>query len=61
MSSGLIGRWLAVVVATWLLTFAGARALAADGGPAWVGDYAEARAAARASGKPIFLVFRCER
>ncbi len=59
MSRGLIGRWQAVAVATWLLTVAGVRA--ADDGPAWVGDVAEARAAARASGKPIFLVFRCER
>jgi hypothetical protein len=26
----------------------------------WLHDLAEARAAARASGKPIFVVFRCE-
>jgi hypothetical protein len=32
-----------------------------DGGATWITDYARARAAARASGKPIFLVFRCER
>ena len=32
-----------------------------DEGPKWVTDYARAREVARASGKPIFLVFRCER
>jgi len=32
-----------------------------DKDPAWITDYARAKAAARASGKPIFLVFRCER
>ncbi len=26
----------------------------------WLNDYAEARAEARRTGKPIFLVFRCE-
>ena len=44
--------------AAWL---AGQWAGAADDGPRWINDYAEARATARASGKPIFLVFRCER
>jgi hypothetical protein len=29
-------------------------------GPRWLGSYAEARRAARESGKPIFAVFRCE-
>jgi hypothetical protein len=33
----------------------------AEGGPKWLTDYAAAREAARAAGKPIFLVFRCER
>jgi hypothetical protein len=28
--------------------------------PTWLTDYAAARAAARASGKPVFVVFRCE-
>jgi hypothetical protein len=32
-----------------------------DGGPAWITDYDQARTVARASDKPIFLVFRCER
>jgi hypothetical protein len=40
---------------------AGEPVTAADDGPAWITDFAQARAAARASGKPIFLVFRCER
>ena len=34
---------------------------AADEGPRWLTDYARAREVARAAGKPIFLVFRCER
>ena len=34
---------------------------AADEGPRWITDYARAREVARAAGKPIFLVFRCER
>jgi hypothetical protein len=32
-----------------------------DAEPDWLPDLARARAAARAAGKPIFLVFRCER
>jgi hypothetical protein len=40
------------------LVLAGA---AGAGEPApWLHDLTEARAAARASGKPIFVVFRCE-
>ena len=27
----------------------------------WIYDYAEGRAAAKKSGKPMFVVFRCER
>jgi hypothetical protein len=34
---------------------------AADDEPDWLPDLARAKAAARAAGKPIFLVFRCER
>jgi hypothetical protein len=34
---------------------------AADEGPRWQTDYTRAREIARAAGKPIFLVFRCER
>jgi hypothetical protein len=33
---------------------------AAEPPPRWLHDLGEARAAARASGKPIFVVFRCE-
>jgi hypothetical protein len=33
----------------------------ADAEPDWLPDLARAKAAARAAGKPIFLVFRCER
>ena len=50
-------------------TLAGALALAAaafgvsaaaadEKAPIWIGDYGDARAASRATGKPIFLVFR---
>jgi len=56
MTRRLIGGVLLAGATAWL-TGAGA----ADDGPRWINDFAEARAAARASGKPIFLVFRCER
>lgn len=42
--------------ATLLLT----TAVAGDG-PKWLTDYGQARELARATGKPILLVFRCER
>jgi hypothetical protein len=45
--------------AAWGLALAGA-AGAAEPAPPWLHDLAEARAAARAGGKPIFVVFRCE-
>ena len=48
-------------VAVLLALGLAAPAAADDKGPAWVNDYAKAKAAARAAGKPIFLVFRCER
>jgi hypothetical protein len=41
------------------LVLAGAGGAAEPTTP-WLHDLAEARAAARASGKPIFVVFRCE-
>ena len=31
------------------------------GAPEWIKDYDAAKAAARASGKPMFVVVRCER
>lgn len=48
-------------VAALLVVGLAAPAVAADKAPTWITDYAKARAAARAAGKPIFLVFRCER
>jgi hypothetical protein len=33
---------------------------AAGAGPNWLTDLGQARRAARAAGKPIFVVFRCE-
>lgn len=35
-------------------------AKAVSGGIEWVFDYEEGRKLARASGKPLFVVFRCE-
>jgi hypothetical protein len=34
---------------------------AADDEPVWLSGLPQAKAAAKASGKPVFLVFRCER
>ena len=34
--------------------------LPADAGPQWLPNLEEAQRAARKTGKPIFLVFRCE-
>lgn len=42
----------------WLLL--AAPASAGDGDSPWLTSYAEAQAAARLLGKPIFVVFRCE-
>ena len=42
-----------------LMAGTGLRAPAgAQGGPAWLDSYPQAQAAAKQSGKPIFLVFR---
>jgi len=54
-----MNRWLIGGMVAMVAGLAGSPA-AADG-PRWINDYAQARAAARAAGKPIFLVFRCER
>jgi hypothetical protein len=56
----LMKYWPAVLL-TLGLSACAAPAWADDKGPAWITDYARARTAARAAGKPIFLVFRCER
>ncbi len=45
-------------LATLLALGLAAPTFAGDKGPAWEADYAKAKAAARAAGKPIFLVFR---
>jgi hypothetical protein len=45
------------------LALAGLTCLAAappDLPPPWLGDLAQAKALARKTGKPIFVVFRCE-
>jgi len=46
---------------TALLSLAACAALTAqDDGLNWVGDYQQALAESRKTGKPIFLEFRCE-
>ncbi len=35
-------------------------AMAEDDSPRWLSDWEEGRRTARASGKPLFVVFRCE-
>ena len=47
---------MAGLFAALLLTTA-----APEESPKWLTDYAQAREVARAAGKPILLVFRCER
>ena len=52
------------ILAGALLALAAASASAQPPRPdkfGWYSDYAAARAEARRTGKPIFLVFRCER
>ena len=49
---------VAALLALGLSASAAPPVAADDKGSAWIGDYGKARAAARASGKPIFLVFR---
>ena len=44
------------MLTTLLLTLA----IPAAEAPRWLTDYEQARKEARASGKPIFVVFRCE-
>ena len=51
--------WPAVLL-TLGLSACAAPVRADDTGPTWITDYQKARTAARTSGKPIFLVFRCE-
>jgi hypothetical protein len=43
-----------------LLCCLSARAQAPKAGVTWLADYEQGRRLARASGKPIFVVFRCE-
>jgi len=56
-------RILLASMAAVLLSAAGAPAQVGKGGAnkfGWYGDYKNALAEAKRSGKPIFLVFRCE-
>ncbi len=59
MRSGVAPAWLGLVVVG---LFAGGVAAAPEmDGPYIVNDLEAARAAARKTGKPLFVVFRCER
>jgi hypothetical protein len=52
-----MSRWTTLALLAALF----ASPLAADEArPRWLTDYEQARKAARDSGKPIFVVFRCE-
>jgi len=51
-------RWR-LPAAVLLMCVLGGEAAAADA-PRWLNDWEEGQKAARASGKPIFVVFRCE-
>lgn len=53
----------AFVLSMGLMPAAGTMGLSgpAQAGTDWIQDYEAGRQAARASGKPIFLVLRCER
>jgi hypothetical protein len=53
--------WPAALFALVLGACAAPAPAADDTGAGWITDYGKAKAVARASGKPIFLVFRCER
>ncbi len=58
------GRWLRLVSFV-VLCCLGSRMMTAEevgklAEPRWLTDWEEARKAARASGKPLFVVFRCE-
>ena len=53
-------RWLLGAVCVLLAGSAVGAAEAPRSGPHWLTDFEQARRAARESGKPIFVVFRCE-
>jgi hypothetical protein len=50
------GWGLAVLLGLFCLGNVGA----GEAEPRWLSDWEEGRKAARASGKPLFVVFRCE-
>ena len=58
-------RWWLLASVLGLCCVGGERATAAEAAkkpnaPRWLSDFEEGRKAARASGKPLFVVFRCE-
>ena len=56
--------WLSAGAIGAVVLFLGHSGKDAPGGPpsppGWFTDYAKAKAAARQSGKPLFVVFRCQ-
>ncbi len=58
------GRWYVLTSILGLCCLAGGGAAAETAkkpnAPRWLSDFEEGRKAARASGKPLFVVFRCE-
>jgi hypothetical protein len=58
-------RWWLLAGVLGLFCMGGGRATAAEAtkksdASRWLSDFDEGRKAARASGKPLFVVFRCE-
>jgi hypothetical protein len=56
--------WLPALLVAWCLVgvvpVRGADSLKKSDSARWLGDWEQGRREARASGKPIFVVFRCE-
>jgi len=55
---------LAIIVSSLMVAPVGAAEIApvpVEGKVKWIYDYAEGKELARSNGKPMFVVFRCER
>jgi hypothetical protein len=56
-----MNRWAmsgALILSTAALVFGSTTNVAAQANPPWIKDYNQARAEAKRTGKPMFLVFR---
>jgi hypothetical protein len=60
MRRWLIGIALGLLLLTWGSPAIGQHTTEPARQAGWLTDYAAARALARSSGKPLFLVFRCQ-